>query len=58
MLLCYVNLTIYQNNKKTSLEKKKVESAEPAFENISQSNTYIEELGWPYFDDEPKVQDK
>ena len=58
MLLCYVNLTIYQNNKKTSFEKKKKESAEPAFKNICQSNTYIEELGWPYFDDEAKVQDK
>ena len=58
LLLCYVNLAIYQNNKKTSLEKKKVESVEPVFKNIYQSNTYIEDLGWPHFDDEPKVQDK
>ena len=58
MLLCYVNLAIYQNNKKTSIGKKKVESVEPVFKNVCQSNTYIEELGWPHFDDEPKVQDK
>ena len=43
---------------KTSLEKKKVETVESIFKNIYQSNTYKKNLGWPHFDNEPRIQDK
>ena len=41
-----------------SLEKKEVEPVEPFLKNIYQSNTYRKDLSWPYFDDEPRVQEK
>ena len=32
--------------------------AEPVLKNISQNNTCRKDLSWPYFDDEPRVQEK
>ena len=52
------NHAIYQNNKKTSLENKEVELAEPVQMNICQTNTYGKDLSWLYFDDEPRVQQR
>ena len=52
------NHAIYQNNKYTSLEEKEVETVKPVLKNIYQSNTYRKDLSWPYFDDEPRVQEK
>ena len=52
------NSAIYQNNKYTSHEKKKVESVEPILKNIYWSNTYSKDLSRPYFDDEPRVWEK
>ena len=46
---------VYQNNKQTYLEKKEIEAVEPVLKNICQRNTYTKELGWPHFDDEPRV---
>ena len=31
---------------------------EPVLKNLDQSNTYRKDLGWPYFDDEPRVHKK
>ena len=31
---------------------------EPLLINIYQNNTYIKDLRWPHFDDEPRVQEK
>ena len=52
------NHAIYQNKRKTSLEKKEVEPLEPVLKNIYQSNTYRKDLSWPHFDNEPRVQEK
>ena len=49
---------IYQNNKQTSLDKKKVERVEPVQRNNYQSNTYRKDLSGLHFDDEPRVQEK
>ena len=35
-----------------------MEPVEPVLKNIYQSNTYRQDLSWPHFDDEPKVQEK
>ena len=35
-----------------------VEPVDPVLKNIYQSNTYIKDLSWPHFDDEPRVQEK
>ena len=35
-----------------------MEPGEPVLMNIYQSNTYRKDLGWPHFDDEPRVQEK
>ena len=48
----------YQSNEQTYLKKKEVEPVEPVLKNIYQSNTYRKDLGWPHFDDEPRVQEK
>ena len=47
---------MYENNKQISQEKMEVELVEPVLKNIYQSNTYRKDLGWPHFDDEPRVQ--
>ena len=41
-----------------SLEKKEVEPIEPVQMNIYQSNTYLKDLGWLHFDNEPRVQER
>ena len=35
-----------------------MEPVEPVLKNIYQSNTYREDLSWPHFDDEARVQEK
>ena len=40
------------------MEKKEVEPVESVLKNIYQSNTYRNDLSWPHFDDEPRVQEK
>ena len=52
------NDEIYQNNKQTYLEKKKVKPAEPVLKNIYQSNTNRKDFSWPHFDDESRIQEK
>ena len=47
---------MYQNNEKTSLENKEVETVEPVHMNIYQSNTYREDLRWLHFNNMPRVQ--
>ena len=39
-------------------KKKEVEPVEPVLKNIYQSNTYRKDLGWPYFDNDIRVQEK
>ena len=41
----------------TYLEKKEVEPVEPVLKNMYQSNIYTNNLSWPHFDDEPRVQE-
>ena len=48
----------YQNNDLTSLEKKEVEPVEPVLKNIYQSNIYRNDLSWPHFNNEKRVQEK
>ena len=43
--------------RRPTLKKKKVELVESVFKKIYQSNTYKKDLGWPHFDNEPRVQD-
>ena len=43
---------------KAALEKKEVEPVDPELKNIYQSKTYRKDLSWPYFSDEPRVQEK
>ena len=38
--------------------KKEVEPVKPVLKNIYQSNTYRKDLGWPNFDDMPRVEEK
>ena len=45
---------MYQNNEKTSLENKEVETVEPVHMNIYQSNTYREDLRWLHFNNMPR----
>ena len=48
----------YQNNDLTSFEKKEVEPVEPVLKNIYQSNIYRNDLSWPHFNNEKRVQEK
>ena len=52
------NHAIYQNNEKTSFDKKEVEPVETVLKNIHQSNTYRKDLSWPRFNDEQRVKEK
>ena len=51
-------VTVYQNNKQTSLKNKEVEPIEPVQMNIYQSSTCVKDLGWLHLDSEPRVQEK
>ena len=51
-------VTVYQNNKQTSLKNKEVEPIEPVQMNIYQSNTCIKDLSLLHFKNEPRAQER